>query len=301
MSEGLLGGIGAGLQGLTRGFQAGSQLSMQKEQQRLAKQAREEDKQLRLASQGLMEDEQGQIVPTSQRQRQLAFEEAQTKAGLLERGIEVTEPEEGKFMLAKTDIPVDDKELKKATRDLRKEYLGNPAVKAAQEVTAAYKKVQSAAENPSAAADLSLIFNYMKLLDPGSVVREGEFATAQNAAGIPDRIRNQYNRVIEGTRLGPAQRQDFVTQAGNVYQAQLESLAPVQDFYRQIAKESGIPESAVMYRFTQPTAPRRLAEQGSPQPAVATEEGAPKIGAVESGYRFKGGDPGDKSNWEKVR
>jgi len=45
MSEGLLGGIGAGLQGLTRGFQAGSQLSMQKEQQRLAKQAREEDKQ----------------------------------------------------------------------------------------------------------------------------------------------------------------------------------------------------------------------------------------------------------------
>jgi len=37
----------------------------------------------------------------------------------------------------------------------------------------------------------------MKILDPGSVVREGEFATAQNSAGIPERIRAKYNRNTE--------------------------------------------------------------------------------------------------------
>ena len=56
---------------------------------------------------------------------------------------------------------------------------------------------------------ISLIFGFMKMLDPGSVVREGEFATAQNAASIPDRIRNAYNRALEGTRLNPQQREMF--------------------------------------------------------------------------------------------
>jgi len=39
------------------------------------------------------------------------------------------------------------------------------------------------------------------MLDPGSVVRESEFATAQNAAGVPDQVRNMYNKVLSGTRL----------------------------------------------------------------------------------------------------
>lgn len=66
----------------------------------------------------------------------------------------------------------------------------------------------------SAAGDISFIFQYMKMLDPGSVVREGEFATAQNAASVPDQIRNQYNRALSGERLNPDQRQQFLQAAG---------------------------------------------------------------------------------------
>lgn len=68
----------------------------------------------------------------------------------------------------------------------------------------------------SAAGDISFIFQYMKMLDPSSVVREGEFATAQNAASVPDQVRNLYNRAISGERLNPEQRQQFLQAAGSL-------------------------------------------------------------------------------------
>jgi len=68
----------------------------------------------------------------------------------------------------------------------------------------------------SAAGDISFIFQYMKMLDPGSVVREGEFATAQNATGVPEQIQNLYNRALSGQRLNQRQREDFLSTANQL-------------------------------------------------------------------------------------
>ena len=70
--------------------------------------------------------------------------------------------------------------------------------------------MQNVAADPSGPNDLALIFGYMKVLDPGSVVREGEFANAENTAGIPGRVRNAYNKVREGQRLNAEQRANFI-------------------------------------------------------------------------------------------
>ena len=94
-------------------------------------------------------------------------------------------------------------------KKLRDEYIKNTG-----EFTStqdAYRKI--AAAEDTAPGDISLIFSYMKMLDPTSVVREGEFATAQNAAGIPDRILNLYNKARTGQRLGEKQVQEFKSQA----------------------------------------------------------------------------------------
>jgi hypothetical protein len=96
---------------------------------------------------------------------------------------------------------------------LRKEFEGN--IKPYLETRRGYERLL--ASKDTAAGDISMIFGYMKMLDPGSVVREGEFATAQNAAGIPDQIRNVYNRAISGERLNPNQRQMFKGQAESLY------------------------------------------------------------------------------------
>ena len=33
----------------------------------------------------------------------------------------------------------------------------------------------------------------------------------------------------------------------------------------------------------------------------STASGAPKVGEIRKGYRFKGGNPADKNSWEKVQ
>ncbi|MCY4028989.1 MAG: hypothetical protein OXH75_22060 [Acidobacteria bacterium] len=82
------------------------------------------------------------------------------------------------------------------------------------QVVQSAQEVQQLAENPSAAGDIALVFRFMKALDPSSVVREGEFAAAAGAAGLPGRLQAAFARVDRGELLTPDQRQDLATQVG---------------------------------------------------------------------------------------
>jgi len=62
-------------------------------------------------------------------------------------------------------------------------------------------------------ASIALVFKFMKALDPTSVVREGEFATAENSAGVPESIGNIYNKLVRGERLGDVQIEQFIQTA----------------------------------------------------------------------------------------
>lgn len=150
---------------------------------------------------------------------------------------------------------------RKDTQSLRKEYLALPTTKDSQSVTQSFNKIKEAAKKPSAAGDLSLIFNYMKMLDPGSVVRESEFATAQNAAGVPDRVRNLYNRVLSGQRLGVDQRKDFVTSSGRVYDGQMKLQREFEDYYKGLAEAQGLPADQVIFKFKAREQPASLSPE----------------------------------------
>lgn len=151
---------------------------------------------------------------------------------------------------------------RKSETDLRKEFNARQEVKDFRTIEAAFRNVQSAANNTSAAGDLSLIFAYMKILDPGSVVREQEFANAQNAAGVPDQIRNAYNKALNGERLNPRQRQDFLNQAGSLYQSRRQAYDGIANEYRSYAQDYGVnPDRVVRAEAQQP----RVRFQLSPQ------------------------------------
>lgn len=112
-------------------------------------------------------------------------------------------------------------EAKKEITNLRKEFNSLPDVKEFRDVQNSYNKILTAS-NWTAAWDMSMIFAYMKMLDPGSVVREWEFANAQNSAGIPDRIRNAYNNALKWTRLSQKQRDEFLDVAKWIYQSYVD-------------------------------------------------------------------------------
>ena len=135
--------------------------------------------------------------------------------------------------------------------ELRKEFSAIPAVRQFSEQANAFGRIEASASNPSAAGDLALIFNYMKVLDPGSTVREGEFANAQNAAGIPERIRAIYNNAMEGTRLTETQRSDFLSRAKNLYDNAERSYMRTYNQYKDIAQRRNLPiaDALIDYRY----------------------------------------------------
>jgi hypothetical protein len=80
-------------------------------------------------------------------------------------------------------------------------------------------------------ASISIVYKFMKSLDPTSVVREGEFATAANAGGIPENVLNVYNRLIEGERLPEKVIEDFEIAAAELANSSIDATSSAVDGY----------------------------------------------------------------------
>lgn len=134
----------------------------------------------------------------------------------------------------------DDKQANENLTALSKEYTAHPVTKNTYARKEALINLQSAYESKNAAGDIALITSYMKMLDPGSTVREGEFATAQNAAGVPDRIRALANKVANGERLTDNQRKEFMQVAETTMGKQMKEQSRVDDLFGKRADRFGI-------------------------------------------------------------
>jgi hypothetical protein len=128
-----------------------------------------------------------------------------------------------------------------------------------------YNKVTAAARTDSPAGDMSLIFGFMKVLDPGSIVKEGEFATVQNSAGVPEQIRGVWNRLLRGERLTPEQRQDFAHQAREQYMPLIESQQRLVRDAQAFAERNSLPFRDIVPEYVMPLVPTEVER---PQPSA---------------------------------
>lgn len=126
------------------------------------------------------------------------------------------------------------------TLKLRSDFRSEPIYKAHQEMQSAYSQIRQALGQASPAGDLAGATKIMKLLDPGSVVRESELAMAMQASGALDRLQNYAANVVNGTKLTPAQRKDFQTLADALYSESVSQYNNKRVEYSDIADRNGL-------------------------------------------------------------
>lgn len=122
-------------------------------------------------------------------------------------------------------------------------------------------------EDQQAAADIALIFAFMKTIDPGSTVREGEFATAQNAGNLSERLKAQYNSLLRGGgRLTDEQRQGILIQANRAYGQAQADFKSVRSRYEDRMSRLDMDPSLITYDLYQPRFGFNDAPRETPQP-----------------------------------
>ena len=112
-----------------------------------------------------------------------------------------------------------------------------------------FQTIMAGAEDPTAASDLSLIFNFMKMLDPESVVRESEFNTAKGIGSASEAIQNKIFSLWDGEQL-KITRPDFLQQAMEIYNARIPGYESIGRQYREIAGRQNVDPLNIVLDFT---------------------------------------------------
>jgi len=130
------------------------------------------------------------------------------------------------------------------TSALRKEYNANKVTKDTTEMNRAYGNITSATtSNPAdpnarKANDLALVFSFMKMLDPGSVVRESEFRSAASIGGLPGEIEVMRNKILGDGMLPESARQAMLSSAETLYRNQQGRQRTLDQTYSMIAQRN---------------------------------------------------------------
>jgi len=114
----------------------------------------------------------------------------------------------------------------------------------------AYSKIKSTSD--SGAGDMSMLYAYVKLLDPTSVVRESEFATAAATGSYGEQIQGQVKSILAGGRLAPSVRANFLNEADRIYQGQKLGYDRIKSVYTDIAGRNGLNSQNIITNYAEP-------------------------------------------------
>lgn len=135
--------------------------------------------------------------------------------------------------------------------------------------------INTAAADPTGAKDIALVTTFMKMLDPGSTVRESEFATAQNTGALWERLKAQANAVASGQKLTQQQRTEMAAAAKQFADSTMKDAGKLRRDYEGLAKRRGLDPGEIMLGIgdDQPAAPS--APSATSGPAVGTQRTFP--------------------------
>lgn len=108
----------------------------------------------------------------------------------------------------KTNEPLTDKEFTQSNQIITS-FKTDPQVKAFEEAYSQWLNLLSSLADKSWPWDVAGIFQFMKTLDPQSVVRETEFEVAAKSAWVTEYLGNTWDRITEWKKLTDTQAEAF--------------------------------------------------------------------------------------------
>ena len=167
------------------------------------------------------------------------------------RGYVMNQARDGKLHLVPPSLMrmVYPKEDMKRIDTMRTNYEKERKERKIQPVLSAYRRMHnliSRDEEISGMDDIAIVFSFMKLLDPGSVVRESEFETAANAGPRAKYFARQWNRFITGGRFTQADRRGFLKSALTLVKPALDEEKQLQKKYISMSRRYGYPAAFVI-------------------------------------------------------
>jgi len=146
----------------------------------------------------------------------------------------------------KTESPMTGYQKIKLEGELRDDYRKDSSNFV--EISRQAKIIESSLNDDSAAGALASATAFMKMLDPGSVVRESELAMAMKTNGALDRMGNYMNVIQSGQVLTAQQKADFAKLIKAYSKASNEAQRNLNKKYGQISSEYGLdPKRVVVY------------------------------------------------------
>jgi hypothetical protein len=154
---------------------------------------------------------------------------------------------------------------------LGKSFRSEPIYKDFNDMKSAFSQVVSSFKQGTPIGDVAGATKIMKLLDPGSVVRESELAIAMQAGGRLDRLQNYFNMWASGEKLTPTQRDDFQALANELYAAAGQAYNQKRAEYENFGRSYGFKnlDTALGVPATLPSVVRKPPAGAAP-PAAAT-------------------------------
>lgn len=112
--------------------------------------------------------------------------------------------------------------------------------------------IKAALSDPSAAGTLSAATAYMKMLDPGSVVRESELGMAMQTQGAIDRLQSYWTTIEMGKVLTPTQKADFARLSDMYLKAAEDAQRSLNARYSYLASGAGVDPRRVVINEVPP-------------------------------------------------
>ncbi len=132
---------------------------------------------------------------------------------------------------------------------LRKEVQSLPSYKNLAQALPIYRSMFETAGRDTKASDLNLVYGLGKIMDPTSVVREGEMVMVSNTSALPDWVQGAINSVNGGSKLTPETRQALMREAFGRVKGYNQAFNSDAEMYRGIVARNRLNPADVIPDF----------------------------------------------------